>query len=188
MSFYKIRPRSGTADQWRSANPVLAEREIGFEVPNEGIGAGIFKMKMGDGMTPWNELPYGLPDYNEVINEAINEPINELDTKITKVSNASYFNQVGENMIDNNVTNMLLVGLSDSHSNYNKRSYIHVDASTLTNSPIKEGTFACIREVFWLSNKRAFVRLSEIFPTPGRIWTNCYEQTKWTGWKSITPV
>ena len=70
MSFYKIRPRSGTADQWRSANPVLAEREIGYEVPNDGIGSGIIKMKMGDGMTPWNELPYAIENYRDVLSYA----------------------------------------------------------------------------------------------------------------------
>ena len=37
MSFYKIRPRAGTASQWTAANPILAEREIGFEFPAGGI-------------------------------------------------------------------------------------------------------------------------------------------------------
>ena len=49
MSFYKIRPRAGTASQWTTANPVLAEREIGFEFPAGGIGTGEIKAKMGDG-------------------------------------------------------------------------------------------------------------------------------------------
>lgn len=58
MSFYKIRPRGGTASQWSTANPVLAEREIGYEYPVGGLGAGAVKMKMGDGVTAWNNLPY----------------------------------------------------------------------------------------------------------------------------------
>lgn len=58
MSYYKIRPRSGTAAQWTSANPILAEREIGFEYPAGGLGTGRVKMKMGDGSTHWNDLPY----------------------------------------------------------------------------------------------------------------------------------
>lgn len=58
MSYYKIRPRSGTAAQWTSANPILAEREIGFEYPAGGLGTGLVKMKMGDGSTHWNDLPY----------------------------------------------------------------------------------------------------------------------------------
>lgn len=58
MAFYKIRPKSGTAQQWKTANPVLGEREIGYEYPENGLGTGIVKMKMGDGSTAWNDLPY----------------------------------------------------------------------------------------------------------------------------------
>ena len=58
----KIRPRSGTAEEWKSANPVLWEKEIGFEYPSEGVGKGLVKMKMGDGITPWNDLPYAIMD------------------------------------------------------------------------------------------------------------------------------
>ena len=58
MAYYKIRPKSGTASQWTTANTVLGEREIGFEYPSGGIGTGLVKMKMGDGITPWNSLPY----------------------------------------------------------------------------------------------------------------------------------
>lgn len=58
MSYYKIRPRGGTASQWTTANPILAEREIGFEYPDGGLGTGLVKMKMGDGVTHWNDLPY----------------------------------------------------------------------------------------------------------------------------------
>ena len=60
MAYYKIRPRSGTGDQWRTANPVLLEREVGYEVPSDRIGSGAIKMKMGDGITPWNDLPYAI--------------------------------------------------------------------------------------------------------------------------------
>ena len=60
MSFYKIRPRAGTASQWTTANPVLAEREIGFEFPAGGIGTGEIKAKMGDGVSHWNDLAYAI--------------------------------------------------------------------------------------------------------------------------------
>lgn len=61
MSFYKIRPKSGTATQWQTANPVLGEREIGFEYPEGGLGTGVVKLKMGDGVTHWNDLEYAIP-------------------------------------------------------------------------------------------------------------------------------
>lgn len=60
MSYYKIRPKSGTASAWSTANPVLNEREIGFEYPSGGLGTGFVKMKMGDGSTAWNDLPYAI--------------------------------------------------------------------------------------------------------------------------------
>lgn len=59
MAYTKIRPRRGTASEWIKANPVLLEGEIGIEVPSTGIGTGLVRMKFGDGVTPWNSLPYG---------------------------------------------------------------------------------------------------------------------------------
>lgn len=69
MSFYKIRPRAGTASQWTTANPVLAEREIGFEFPAGGIGTGEIKAKMGDGVSHWNDLAYAILPMPTVENE-----------------------------------------------------------------------------------------------------------------------
>lgn len=60
MPYYKIRPKGGTAAQWQQANTILGEREIGFEYPAGGLGKGLVKMKMGDGTTPWNDLPYAV--------------------------------------------------------------------------------------------------------------------------------
>lgn len=69
MSFYKIRPRAGTASQWTTANPILAEREIGFEFPAGGIGTGEIKAKMGDGVSHWNDLAYAILPMLPVENE-----------------------------------------------------------------------------------------------------------------------
>ena len=60
MAYAKIRPRRGTATQWVTANPVLAEGEMGIEVPDTGVGTGTVKFKFGDGVTAWNDLPYGM--------------------------------------------------------------------------------------------------------------------------------
>lgn len=46
-----IQPRRGTAAQWTSANPILAEAEFGYETDT-------LKMKMGDGITDWDSLAY----------------------------------------------------------------------------------------------------------------------------------
>ena len=66
MKISRIRPRSGRKTDWETANPILLEREIGYEYPNGGIGSGPVKMKMGDGVTPWNDLPYAIP---EIVND-----------------------------------------------------------------------------------------------------------------------
>lgn len=55
----KIRPRAGTSSEWETKNPVLAKREIGFEYEN-APGDGNLKMKMGNGLNRWTDLPYAL--------------------------------------------------------------------------------------------------------------------------------
>ena len=56
--YAKIRPRRSTATEWAIQNPVLAEGELGIEVPDSGVGTGLSKFKLGDGYTQWNNLPY----------------------------------------------------------------------------------------------------------------------------------
>src|SRR5271165_6819765 len=49
-----IQLRRGTAAQWSSANPILAQGEEGYETDTG-------KMKIGDGVTTWASLAYGGP-------------------------------------------------------------------------------------------------------------------------------
>lgn len=58
MAYVKIRPRRGTASAWEYANPILAEGEMAFEVPDTGVGTGLINIKQGDGQTAWVNLPY----------------------------------------------------------------------------------------------------------------------------------
>jgi hypothetical protein len=51
MAIDRIQVRRDTPQGWVSTNPVLADGEPGFE---RGTG----KIKYGDGITPWNSLPY----------------------------------------------------------------------------------------------------------------------------------
>ena len=43
--------KRGTAARWEELNPILNPGEPGFEM-------GTFKLKIGNGSTPWKELPY----------------------------------------------------------------------------------------------------------------------------------
>lgn len=56
---HKIQLRGGTAAEAQAANPILAAREIAVET-DTGL------CKVGDGVTPWNALPYSLQALNNV--------------------------------------------------------------------------------------------------------------------------
>ena len=56
----QIQSRNDTAASWVSANPILAQGEIGIERDTRLI-------KLGDGVTRWNDLEYGLLSQPEVI-------------------------------------------------------------------------------------------------------------------------
>ena len=58
MAYAKIRPRRGTKYEWSSYDPVLSEGELAIEFPDTGIGSGLCKFKVGDGVTHWNQLKY----------------------------------------------------------------------------------------------------------------------------------
>lgn len=58
----KVRPRRGSKSQWETINPVLVEGEMGIEYPDAGIASGNIKIKFGDGVTPWNNLPYSIDE------------------------------------------------------------------------------------------------------------------------------
>ena len=58
MAYARIRPRRGTKTEWELLNPVLLEGELAIECPDEGVGTGFCKFKIGDGYTEWDELPY----------------------------------------------------------------------------------------------------------------------------------
>jgi hypothetical protein len=51
----RIQLRRGTDTEWSTANPVLLEGEIGIELDSERN-----RIKIGDGTTAWNSLPYFL--------------------------------------------------------------------------------------------------------------------------------
>ena len=47
----RIQFRRSTSSQWTAANPTLAQGELALELDTR-------KFKIGDGVTPWNSLPY----------------------------------------------------------------------------------------------------------------------------------
>jgi hypothetical protein len=49
--FYTIRLKRGLSEAWERVNPVLKQGEPGFVVDTN-------RLKVGDGHTAWNDLPY----------------------------------------------------------------------------------------------------------------------------------
>ena len=56
-----ITVKGGEAEAWQAQNPLLKNREIGYDKTNR-------RFKVGDGETLWNDLPYVKPD---VINDLV---------------------------------------------------------------------------------------------------------------------
>jgi hypothetical protein len=66
----QIQLRRGTASQWSSANPVIAEGELCIELDTK-------KFKVGDGVNHWNDIPY-TENHNTLANMATDVDITEL--------------------------------------------------------------------------------------------------------------
>lgn len=58
----QIQLRRDTADNWTTANPILAQGEVGIDLTNKLI-------KIGDGATAWNNLNDYAGDYNDILNK-----------------------------------------------------------------------------------------------------------------------
>lgn len=48
----RVQQRHDTRAAWESSNPVLLAGELGFVTDDHSL------YKLGDGITPWNSLPY----------------------------------------------------------------------------------------------------------------------------------
>lgn len=58
----QIQLRRDTASNWQTANPILAQGEVGVDLTNKTI-------KLGDGATAWNNLNDYAGSYNDVTNK-----------------------------------------------------------------------------------------------------------------------
>ena len=60
----RIQLRRGTASEWSTENPVLLEGEIGIQLDSARN-----RIKIGDGTTAWNDLPYFLDAREEEVGD-----------------------------------------------------------------------------------------------------------------------
>lgn len=70
-----IQIRRGTAPQWFSTNPILADGELGFETDS-------LKGKLGNGISAWNSLPYS---WTGVVTDTVPIQINAAPSKATPI-------------------------------------------------------------------------------------------------------
>ena len=93
---------------------------------------------------------------------------------------------------DRLLTDVLIIDFKDPTGESNSYGVIATeDASKLLNSPVTDGAFYAYREVLTiksaLKDYKVIVRLTEAYPSPGRIWIKMYnpDTSNWSGWKVI---
>lgn len=64
MLYAKVRPARGNTAEWNAVDPVLFEGELAIEIPDTGIGTGLCKFKLGDGVKKWSQLAYAFDASN----------------------------------------------------------------------------------------------------------------------------
>lgn len=93
---------------------------------------------------------------------------------------------------DRLLTDVLIIDFKNPAGESNSYGVIATeDASKLLNSPVTDGAFYAYREVLTIKSAskdyKVIVRLTEAYPSPGRIWIRMYnpDTSNWSGWKVI---
>lgn len=84
-----LRPRRGKKASATNQQLVLKKGEIFFEVPDNGTGKGVGKIKMGDGVTQYGNLPYF---FESEVSTASESPITF--TEVSSDDNTSLLNTI----------------------------------------------------------------------------------------------
>lgn len=96
----QIRVRRDSASAWTLANPTLSPGEIGYETDQ-------YKLKVGDGITPWTSLAYttgtggggGVSNLSQLLDVLIASPSNG-DLLSYNSSTGKWNNTKKENLVD----------------------------------------------------------------------------------------
>lgn len=94
--------KRGTASRWAELNPILQQGEPGFVYDTN-------QLKIGDGTTPWNELPYLVPtdeinQLSEIVSN-LNKQLDELNLDINTIN--EQLNGTGEGSVDSKIDQKL---------------------------------------------------------------------------------
>ena len=78
----QIQIRRDTADNWVEHDPILAQGEFGYEIDTD-------KIKIGDGIVTWNNLPYHVGDVKSVSGKTGHVILDKQDVGLGNVDNTS---------------------------------------------------------------------------------------------------
>ena len=77
----RIQIRRDTKARWADLNPILAAGEMGFEIDNN-------RLKIGNGITAWNSLPYVTEtDWSTVITQidTLTQKLDALEARVQEL-------------------------------------------------------------------------------------------------------
>ena len=118
----------------------------------------------------------------------INQSLGLLSEGIQAVSKKQNFCKGSDRLL----TDVLIIDFKNPTGESNSYGVISTeDASKLLNSPVTDGAFYAYREVLTIKSAskdyKVIVRLTEAYPSPGRIWIKMYnpDTSNWSGWKVI---
>lgn len=77
----RIQIRRDTKAKWADLNPILAAGEMGFEIDNN-------RLKIGNGITAWNSLPYVTEtDWSTVITQidTLTQKLDALEARVQEL-------------------------------------------------------------------------------------------------------
>lgn len=139
--------------------------------------------------TKWNKTSFAALHANQEKKISENtQSLGLLSEGIQAVSKKQNFCKGSDRLL----TDVLIIDFKNPAGESNSYGVIATeDASKLLNSPVTDGAFYAYREVLTIKSAskdyKVIVRLTEAYPSPGRIWIRMYnpDTSNWSGWKVI---
>lgn len=144
----------------------------------------------GDNIWTWDA------DTNAWVNTHTQTDLSNYYTKAQADAVFGQANQMPQNALTKKVSNVLDIDTSGymAAGNMVPASVATENAATLTNSPVSIGAFYAYREVVVIRSENStlhqqiVVKLTEAYPSPGRVWVNKYSNDAgdWSGWTTVS--
>lgn len=200
----RVKNIKDTTSNWTSTNPILLSGEIGFEIKTNGQLA----MKVGDGVTSWNALPYITKTIEEITN-LYNTLQSQIDNIVVAASGSGdVTSEVVQARVDSdgvnhntlkdrldtnfgsfknafiggneNITALSVETIcgGDFNNLPNNRIYGVGLGQDVTNCPNKTGTVL----TYGKTQNRTNSDIQIFIKDGGTVYTRIYWNSKWTNW------